>query len=63
MDPAEIRFIREVIIKERGVEIFREIRQSPMLQRPYFKVTVPSHMAVGNLEMNSQRYKSGSKRK
>jgi|688.fasta_scaffold2068443_1 hypothetical protein len=26
MDPAEIRFIRKIFIKERGAEIFRKIR-------------------------------------
>jgi hypothetical protein len=30
-DPAEIRFIRNVFIKERGTEVFRKIRPSPIL--------------------------------
>jgi hypothetical protein len=28
MDPAEIKLIRKVVIKERGAEDFRKIRQS-----------------------------------
>jgi hypothetical protein len=31
MDPAEIRFIRKAFIKERGSEVFRKIRPSPIL--------------------------------
>jgi hypothetical protein len=31
MDPAEIRFIRKVFIKERGEEVFRKIRLSLVL--------------------------------
>jgi hypothetical protein len=31
MDPAEIRFIRYIFIKERGAEIFRKIRTSHIL--------------------------------
>jgi hypothetical protein len=32
MDPAEIRFIRWIVIKERGAEVFLEkIRPSPIL--------------------------------
>jgi hypothetical protein len=29
--PAEIRFIRKVFIKERGAEVFKKIRPSPIL--------------------------------
>ncbi len=31
MEPAEIRLIREVFIKERGAEVFRKIIQFPIL--------------------------------
>jgi hypothetical protein len=47
MDPAEIKFIRKACIKERGVEVFRKIRQSPIRREP-FKDSAPPLKAVGN---------------
>ncbi len=48
MDLAEIRFMRWVIIKERGAEVFLEkIRPSPIRRQP-FKVTAPSRTVIGN---------------
>ena len=47
MDPAEIRFIWYVFIKERDAEIFRKIRPSSLLLE-LFKDSAPSRTAVGN---------------
>jgi hypothetical protein len=53
MDPAEIRFIREFFIKDRGKEVFRKIHPSPILLEP-FKDSAPSRTAVGKEETNCQ---------
>ncbi len=58
MDPVEIMFIWKTLIKERGEEIMKKIRPSPILCEP-FKVTAPSRTVVGNefptREWNSSR--------
>ncbi len=54
MDPAEIRFIRKAFLKERGAEISRKIRPSPILWKP-FKDSRSLRTAVGNSELNSKR--------
>ncbi len=41
MDPAEIRLIRKVVIKERGADGFYKKSPSPILWEP-LKVTAPS---------------------
>ncbi len=56
MDPAEIRFIRKTFIKERGSEVFRKIRPSPILWEP-FKDSATPRTSVGNWETNSQQRK------
>ncbi len=60
MDPAQIRFIRLVVIKEWGAEIFRKIRLSPMLWEP-FKVTAPSSTAVGYTVFRNELPTAGMK--
>ncbi len=54
MDPAEIKFIRKDVIKERGAEVFRKIRPSFILWKP-FKATAKSRTAVGYLKTNCQQ--------
>jgi hypothetical protein len=53
-DSAKIRFIRLVVKKVWGADIFRKIHQSPMLLEP-FKATAPSHKAVGYWYPNCQQ--------
>jgi hypothetical protein len=43
----EIRFIRKVLIKERGQEVLIKIRPSLILLEP-FKDSLPTRTAVGN---------------
>jgi hypothetical protein len=49
IDPAEIRFIRKIFIKERGAEVFRKICPSAILREP-FKATATPRTAVGYFE-------------
>ncbi len=51
MDLAEIRFIRKVFIKERGMEVFMNNPPSPILWEPC-KDSSPPCTAVGNPETN-----------
>ncbi len=49
-DPAEIRLIRKVVIKERSAEVFRKylpVPPSPILWEP-LKVWAPSRTVIGN---------------
>ncbi len=41
MDQAEIRFIQKDFIKERGAEIFRKIRPSPVPREPLKDSALP----------------------
>jgi hypothetical protein len=54
IDQTKIRFIRKAFIKERGAEVFRKIRMSPILQEP-IKDSTPPRTVAGNSEMNCQR--------
>ncbi len=52
-DSAKIRFIRLVVKKVWGADIFRKIRQSPCWEP--FKATATSHTAVGYWDPNCQQ--------
>jgi len=54
MDPAEIKFIGKVFIKERGAKVFKKILPPPILWEP-FEATAPPRSTVGYLETNCTR--------
>ena len=50
MDPAEIRFIPKVVIKEKGAEVFRQNLPIPHPVIEPFKETAPSRTVIVNYD-------------